>query len=107
MDKKHKAKREALQKLRKAMMSDSGKGVMSVKVVAKDPESLKKGLEKAEELTEGKYNNGGIVEDDIEQLRGHDYDKEEDIDHDADPDEEDEYKGLSRRELLDKLRKKR
>jgi hypothetical protein len=54
-DMKHKARNEALKKLRGALSKEGGKGYgegMSAKVVAKDPESLQEGLEKAAELIE-------------------------------------------------------
>lgn len=97
MDKKHMAKKEALKKL-KAIMSDlSGgslmdglKGGMSAKVVAKDPKSLKKGLEKAEDIVEEKMLKG-----DEEQ-----YDMEEE--HDM----EDEYSNMSKEELIKMIKSK-
>ena len=49
MDNKHKAKREAIKKLRKIMGDMDGKGLkdgMSAQVIAKDKKGLKEGLEK-------------------------------------------------------------
>ena len=63
-----KAMRKAIKSLKSVMMDDSMRdlpekldGKMAVKVMADSPEGLKKGLEKAEELMEGK-DEGSIGE---------------------------------------------
>lgn len=55
MDDKYKAKKAAIQKMKEVMSrmgGDSLMGGLSAEVVAKDPESLKEGLEEAAEVVD-------------------------------------------------------
>lgn len=91
--KKHKAKMEAIKKMRKVMgelggrsiMDGLSKGAVAAKVIAKDPESLKEGLKKAADVVE---------------------EQEEMMHDDHDMEEAGEYEDLSKEELI-KLLKKR
>lgn len=94
-DMKSMAKKHALMKIRK-MLSERPKealdGHIAAKVVAKDPESLKEGLEKAEEVAEQIQDEAMMqYEDDMEESK----EEENGLD---------EFADLSREELIEKLK---
>ena len=98
MEKKHKAKREAIKKLREMMGEMGGKGLkdgMSAQVIAKDKKGLKEGLEKAAELVgKKKFNDGGMAYDDGMSEDKDDYSRED-------------KEAMSKEELLDYLKRNR
>lgn len=110
MEKKHKAKREAIKKLREMMGEMGGKGLkdgMSAQVIAKDKKGLKEGLEKAAKIVgKQKFNDGGLVDDEDDRYEGHDDADKREVDHDAEPSREDK-EAMSKDELLEYLMKKR
>lgn len=90
---KHKAKKEALKNMRKSLGSEYGKKMMgggiAAEVIAKDPESLKKGLKKAAEVVDKQ-------EEIMEPYESMDHEMMEECD-------EDSLMEMSKEELVEKL----
>jgi hypothetical protein len=87
-DMKRMARRSMLEELRKEMRGLEGEGLSKVTVAAKDPEDLKEGLEKAEEIVEDSEEMPEMAPEMASELM------------DDEESEEKDYDSMSREELL-------